>query len=58
MDDYTDDVSERLSDIVNVLGDALTDADTGETACTALASIAHQLSVQNKIMIKILAKLT
>jgi len=58
MDDYSDDVSERLADIVNVLGDSLTDADTGETACTALMSIAHQLSVQNKIMIKILAKLT
>lgn len=48
-----DDVSARLGDIAA----CLVDEDTGETACTALLSIAHQLTVQNRIMIKILSKL-
>jgi hypothetical protein len=49
-----DDVSARVGDIAA----CLVDEDSGETVCTALLRIAHQLTVQNRIMIKMLSKLS
>lgn len=53
-----DDISGGLADIATVLSDALLDPEpSGQTACTALLDIAHQLTVTNKILVKMLAKM-
>jgi len=47
-----------LADIAGVLSDALLDPEpTGQSACTALLEIAHQLTMTNKILVKMLAKM-
>lgn len=53
-----DDISGGLADIATVLSDALLDPEpSGQTACTALLDIAHQLTMTNKILVKMLAKM-
>jgi len=53
-----DDISGGLADIATVLGDALLDPEpSGQTACTALLDIAHQLTMTNKILVKMFAKM-
>ena len=57
-EDDDDDISGGLADIATVLSDALLDPEpSGQTACTALLDIAHQLTVTNKILVKMLAKM-
>jgi len=51
---YDDD---DLPDVTDLLGSALMTPD-GDTVCSALCAIAQAMDMQNKILIKILSKLS
>jgi len=52
---YDDD--DDLPDVTDLLGSALMTPD-GDTVCSALCAIAQAMDMQNKILIKILSKLS
>jgi len=65
-DDDDDDVDEEeemvyddddMPDVTDLLGSVLMTPD-GDTVCSALCAIAQEMNTQNKILIKILSKLS
>jgi hypothetical protein len=52
---YDDD--DEIPDVTDLLGSVLMTPD-GDTVCSALCAIAQEMNTQNKILIKILSKLS
>lgn len=52
-----DEEEEEGMDIVDLMGSLLTTPE-GDTICTALVGVGQQLEIQNKILIKILSRLS
>lgn len=56
IDDEEDEFDEEDTDIIGLMTSLMATPD-GDTVCSALVDISTQMQVQNKILIKILAKL-
>ena len=57
MEVLDEDEEEEGIDIADLMGSLLATPD-GETVCTALVGIGQQIEIQNKILIKILSRLS
>jgi hypothetical protein len=56
VNDEEDEFDEEDTDIIGLMTSLMATPD-GDTVCSALVEISTQMQVQNKILIKILAKL-
>lgn len=57
LEEDEDEEEEEGMDIVDLMGSLLTTPE-GDTICTALVGVGQQLEIQNKILIKILSRLS
>lgn len=55
-DDYQDDDIDEEMDIASLMTSLLATSD-GDTICSAMVNLCHQLETQNKILIKMLSKM-